>query len=144
MSYFRTKMLTRSKYLGNCFLSNRYFFCSSQLHPPCPSLQQTQTACCQFTQYSSLFLQKLFPKFSLHVPSTLCSCISHMSTLSRAWRLNCSHVWTFGHKDEAVLGGKSPAGKGVDSLLSWHGSHFWICITFCKVRYGDSVTKPDY
>ena len=29
-------------------------------------------------------------------------------------------------------------------LLSWHGSHFWVCIKFCKVRHGDSVTKPDY
>ena len=29
-------------------------------------------------------------------------------------------------------------------LLSSHGSHFWVCITFCKVRHGDSVTKPDY
>ena len=28
---------------------------------------------------------------------------------------------------------KSPAGKSVDSLLSWHGSHFWVCITFCNV-----------
>ena len=37
-----------------------------------------------------------------------------------------------------------PAGKGVVGLLSWHGSHFWVCITFCKVRHGDSVTKPDY
>ena len=31
-----------------------------------------------------------------------------------------------------------------DSLLSWRGSHFWVCITFCKMRHGDSVTKPDY
>ena len=37
-----------------------------------------------------------------------------------------------------------PAGKGVVGLLSWHGSHFWVCITFCKVHHGDSVTKPDY
>ena len=44
----------------------------------------------------------------------------------------------------AVSGGKPPAGKGVVGLLSWHGSHFWVCITFCKVRHGDSVTKPDY
>ena len=22
--------------------------------------------------------------------------------------------------------------------------HFWVCITFCKVWHGDSVTKPDY
>ena len=29
-------------------------------------------------------------------------------------------------------------------MLSWHGSHFWVCITFCRVRHGDSVTKPDY
>ena len=39
---------------------------------------------------------------------------------------------------------KALAGKGVVGLLSWHGSHFWVCITFCKVRHGDSVTKPDY
>ena len=30
----------------------------------------------------------------------------------------------------------------VDGLLTWHGSHFWVCITFCKVRHDDSVTKP--
>ena len=29
-------------------------------------------------------------------------------------------------------------------MLSWHGSHFWVCITICTVRHGDSVTKPDY
>ena len=34
--------------------------------------------------------------------------------------------------------------KGVVGMLSWHGSHFWVCITFCRVRHGDSVTKPDY
>ena len=28
--------------------------------------------------------------------------------------------------------------------LHWRGSHFWVCITFCKMRHGDSVTKPDY
>ena len=44
----------------------------------------------------------------------------------------------------AVSGGKPSAGKGVVGLLSWHGSHFWVCITFCKVRHGDSVIKPDY
>ena len=31
-----------------------------------------------------------------------------------------------------------------DSLLSWHGSHFWVCITFCKFGHSDSVTKPVY
>ena len=36
------------------------------------------------------------------------------------------------------------AGKGVVGMLSWHGSHFWVCITICRVRHGDSVTKPDY
>ena len=36
----------------------------------------------------------------------------------------------FERVDEAVSGGKHPAGKGVDSLLSWNGSHFWVCITF--------------
>ena len=63
---------------------------------------------------------------------------------NRAWRLNCGHACAFGRVDEAVSGGKPPAGKGVVGLLSWHGSHFWVCITFCKVRHGDSVTKPDY
>ena len=24
------------------------------------------------------------------------------------------------------------------------GTHFWVCITFCKVRNSGSVTKPDY
>ena len=61
-----------------------------------------------------------------------------------AWRLNCGHACTFGRVDKAVSGGKPPAGKSVVGLLSWHGSHFWVCITFCKVRHGDSVTKPDY
>ena len=46
--------------------------------------------------------------------------------------------------DEAVSGGKPPAGKGVVGLLSWHGSYYWVCITFSKVRHSDSVTKPDY
>ena len=33
---------------------------------------------------------------------------------------------------------KAPCRKGCeDSLLSWHGSHIWVCITFCKVRHGD-------
>ena len=64
--------------------------------------------------------------------------------LSRAWRLNCGHACAFGRVDEAVSGGKPLAEKGVVGLLSWHGSHFWVCITFCKVRHGDSVTKPDY
>ena len=39
---------------------------------------------------------------------------------------------------------KASAGKGVVGMLSWHGSHFWVCITFCKVCHGGSVTKPDY
>ena len=34
-------------------------------------------------------------------------------------------------------------GKCVDSVLGWHSSHFWVCITFGKVRHGDSVTKPE-
>ena len=58
--------------------------------------------------------------------------------------LDCGHACAFGRVDEAVSGGKPPAGKGVVGLLSWHGSHFWVCITICKVRHGDSVTKPDY
>ena len=64
--------------------------------------------------------------------------------LSRAWRLNCGHACASGRVDEAVSGRKPLAGKGVVGLLSWHGSHFWVCITFCKVRHGDNVTKPDY
>ena len=39
---------------------------------------------------------------------------------------------------------ESTAGKGVVGLLSWHGSYFWVCITFCKVHHSDSFTKPDY
>ena len=27
---------------------------------------------------------------------------------------------------------------------SRQGTHFWVCITFCRVWHGDSVTKPDY
>ena len=27
---------------------------------------------------------------------------------------------------------------------SRQGTHFWVCITFCRVRHGDSVTEPDY
>ena len=34
--------------------------------------------------------------------------------------------------DEAVSGGKPPAGKSVDSL-TW----LTVCFTFCKVRHGD-------
>ena len=26
---------------------------------------------------------------------------------------------------------------------SRQSTHFWVCITFCRVRHGDSVTKPD-
>ena len=38
-----------------------------------------------------------------------------------------------------------PAGKGVVvGLLSWHMARTYEFITFCKVRHGDSVTKPDY
>ena len=61
--------------------------------------------------------------------------------IGRVWRFNCGHACAFGRVDEAVSGGKPLAGKGVVGLLSWHGSHFWVCITFCKVRHGDSVNK---
>ena len=27
---------------------------------------------------------------------------------------------------------------------SRQGTHFWVCNTFCRVRHGVSVTKPDY
>ena len=27
---------------------------------------------------------------------------------------------------------------------TWQGTHFWVCIAFCKVQHSDSVTKPDY
>ena len=52
--------------------------------------------------------------------------------------LNCGCVCAFKHVDEAVLGGKPPAGKGVNcegSLLSQQGLHFgvWVFNTFCKV-----------
>ena len=36
--------------------------------------------------------------------------------------------------DEAVSGGKPPAGKSVVDLLSWHGTHFWVYIAYCKLR----------
>ena len=62
----------------------------------------------------------------------------------RAWRLNCGHACASRRVDEAGSGVKPPAGKGVVGMLSWHGSHFWVCITICRVRHGDSVTKPDY
>ena len=58
--------------------------------------------------------------------------------LSRAWwRLNCGQVCASKHVDEAVLGGKLPAGKGVDSLLSWHSFvlHF--------VRRGTVTVSPN-
>ena len=49
--------------------------------------------------------------------------------------LNWGHACAFGQVDGAVSGGKPPAGKGVIGLLSCHGSHFWVCITFCKVHH---------
>ena len=52
----------------------------------------------------------------------------------------CLRFWACGW---GCVRWKAPAGKGVVGLLSWHGSHFWVCITFCKVRHGDSVTKPE-
>ena len=70
--------------------------------------------------------------------------VTRLIDLSRAWRLNCGHACASRRVDEAVSGGKPPAGKGVVGMLSWHGSHFWVCITICRVRHGDSVTKPDY
>jgi len=39
---------------------------------------------------------------------------------------------------------KAPCKMVVVGLLSWHGSHFWVCITFCKVRNSNSITKLDY
>ena len=44
--------------------------------------------------------------------------------------------------DEAVSGWK-PAEKSVDSMLSWYGWYFRVCIKFCAVQHGDSVNKPD-
>ena len=54
------------------------------------------------------------------------------------------YACAFGHVDETVSGGKPHAGNSLVGLLSWHGSHFWVRISFCKVRHGDSVTKPNY
>ena len=34
--------------------------------------------------------------------------------------------------------------KHLKTHLSRQSTHFWVCITFCRVRHGDSVTKPDY
>ena len=45
--------------------------------------------------------------------------------------------------DEVVSGRMPPAGKGVENLFSWQGSHFWVCIIICKVRQSDSVAKPN-
>ena len=43
---------------------------------------------------------------------------------------------------------KAPGREGSKvSLLSWHGSHFWACITFCTVwpcKKAIVLTKPDY
>ena len=36
--------------------------------------------------------------------------------------LTAAMYCAFERLNEAVSGGKPPAGKGVDSLLSWHGS----------------------
>ena len=41
--------------------------------------------------------------------------------------------------NEAVSGVKPPAGKVEDGLLSWHGLHFWVWITFCKDPQGDKI-----
>ena len=61
-----------------------------------------------------------------------------------ARQLNCDHICAFWSIDGAMSGWKPPVEKDVDSLLSWHGSNFRVCIIFCKVIKGDSVTKPDY
>ena len=84
-------------------------------------------ACCRWVDF--YFLEMTLNSFVHCCPSV--------------WQLNCGHVCVFRYVDEAVSGGKPPARKGVDSL-SWHGLYFWVCITFCKVRHSDSVTKPDY
>ena len=84
----------------------------------------------------------------------------HMVTEQNASRKESVKLWrrdqvcAFRRVDEAVSDGKPSAGNNnnnntqlitdEDGLLSWHGSHFWVCFTFCKVRHGDSVTKPDY
>ena len=54
--------------------------------------------------------------------------------LSRAWWLNCCHackVALSGMLMRVYQGESSLHEKGVDSL-NWYGSHFWVCITFCK------------
>ena len=64
----------------------------------------------------------------------------HTSVKGR--RLNYGlHVCAFDRVDKVVSGGKPPAGKVVDSLLSWHRLHFWVCIKFCEVWHGDSVDE---
>ena len=64
--------------------------------------------------------------------------------LSGAWRLNYGHVCAFERVDEAVSDGKPSAWKDVENLLSWHGSPFRVCITFFKMRHGDSFNESDY
>ena len=63
-------------------------------------------------------------------------CPEHVSWIAAMFAL--LSVWI------RLSDGKPPAGKGVDSLFSCCGSHFWVYITFCKVQHGDSVIKPDY
>ena len=47
----------------------------------------------------------------------------------------------------SVSGGK-PLQRRVWNLwiVCWagDGSHFWVCITFCKVQHRDIITKPEY
>ena len=58
-----------------------------------------------------------------------------LSSIYRAWQLNCGHVCTFGSVNEAVPGGEPLPYKSVESSLSWHSSHFRVCITICEVRH---------
>ena len=56
--------------------------------------------------------------------------------------VHSTFTWT---AHEAVSDGKPPAFRkwcGWFVKLTWLA--FWVYITFCKVSYGDSVTKPDY
>ena len=76
-----------------------------------------------------------------------------------------SHRTDWGLRSFAVAGPSSWNALPVDLRSSFYGldtfakhlkthlfglaysrqsTHFWVCITFCRVRHGDSVTKPDY
>ena len=62
-------------------------------------------------------------------------------------RIYCAAIFTLSGVWMRLCQVKSPLQERVwqyTCLLGWHGSHIWVCITFCKVQLGYSVTKSDY